>query len=82
MLELFLDLVPERGSVRDVHELDGEVERGTPGNNSAHALLSIAQVGWDNQDSGLTFAHPRHALLVALDHLKPVNKFGEREKLN
>ena len=58
-------------SFGDGDQLDGEVEGGTAGDAClGDSVVTVGQVGWDGQGSGLALAHSGHALFVALDNLK------------
>ena len=56
----------------NLHEFDCEVERGGGRDDAGVSLLPVGQVGRDSQGPGLAQAHPRNALLIALDDLRDI----------
>ncbi len=52
-----------------LYQFHGEVERGPSRDYPRVPLLSIGQVRGDRESAGLSLAHTRDALLVALDDL-------------
>ena len=54
----------------DVEELDIEHEDRAGGDDGAHPLLPVGEVGGDDQRPPLTHTHPAQALVPSSDHLK------------